>query len=64
MGIIVKYFGCLYVCSFMVIILCIFVYIGMGDYLCVFIPVKKFLYGVNVYRFIPMVLFIIKNVYV
>ena len=64
MGIIVKYFGCLCVCSFMVIILCIFVYIGMGDYLCVFIPVKKFLYGVNVYLFIPMVLFIIKNVYV
>ena len=64
MGIIVKYFGCLYVCSFMVIISCIFVYIGMGDYLCVFIPVKKFLYGVNVYLFIPMVLFIIKNVYV
>ena len=64
MGIIVKYFGYLYVCSFMVIILCIFVYIGMGDYLCVFIPVKKFLYGVNVYLFIPMVLFIIKNVYV
>ena len=64
MGIIVKYFGCLYVCSFMVIILCIFVYIGMGDYLCVFIPVKKFLYGINVYLFIPVVLFIIKNVYV
>ena len=64
MGIIVKYFGYLYVCSFMVIILCIFVYIGMSDYLCVFIPVKKFLYGVNVYLFIPMVLFIIKNVYV
>ena len=64
MGIIVKYFGYLYVCSFMVIILCIFVYIGMSDYLCVFIPVKKFLYGVNVYLFIPVVLFIIKNVYV
>ena len=29
----------------------------MGDYLCVFIPIKKFLYGVNVYAFIPMVLF-------
>ena len=27
------------------------------DYLCVFIPMKKFLYGVNVYVFIPMVLF-------
>ena len=34
----------------------------MSDYLCVFIPMKKFLYGVNVYVFIPMVLFIIKNV--
>ena len=31
---------------------------GMGDYLCVFIPMKKFLYGVNVYVFIPMVLFL------
>ena len=30
---------------------------GMGDYLCVFIPMKKFLYDVNVYVFIPMVLF-------
>ena len=30
----------------------------MGDYLCVFIPIKKFLYGVNVYVFIPMVLFL------
>ena len=27
----------------------------------VFIPVKTFLYGVNVYVFISMVLFIIKN---
>ena len=35
----------------------------MSDYLCVFIPMKKFLYGVNVYVFIPMVLFIIKNAY-
>ena len=38
---------------------------GMGDYLCVFIPMKKFLYGVNVYVFIPMVLLlqlkIVKN---
>ena len=33
------------------------VYMGMGDYLFVFIPMKKFLYGVNVYVFIPMVLF-------
>ena len=30
---------------------------GMGDYLCVFIPMKKFLYDVGVYVFIPMVLF-------
>ena len=30
----------------------------MNDYLCVFIPMKKFLYGVNVYVFIPMVLFL------
>ena len=30
----------------------------MGDYLCVFIPMKKFLHGVNVYVFIPMVLFL------
>ena len=29
----------------------------MGDYLCVFIPMQKFLYGLNVYVFIPMVLF-------
>ena len=40
-------------------------HMGMGDYLCVFIPMKKFLYGVNVYLFIPMVLFlwlkIVKN---
>ena len=35
----------------------------MSDYLCVFMPMKKFLYGVNAYAFIPMVLFIIKNVY-
>ena len=36
---------------------------GMGDYLFVFIPMKKFLYGVNVYVFVRMVIFIIKNVY-
>ena len=30
---------------------------GNGDYLCVFIPMKKFLYGVNVYVLIPIVLF-------
>ena len=29
----------------------------MGDYLCVFIPMKKFLYDVGVYVFIPMLLF-------
>ena len=52
MGIIVKYFGCLYVYFFMVIILCICVYIVIGDYLCVFIPVREFLYGVNVYLFL------------
>ena len=54
MGIIVKYFGCLYVYFFMVIILCICVYIVISDYLCVFIPMKKFLYGLNVYVLIPM----------
>ena len=63
MGIIVKYFGCLYIYFFMAIILCICVYIVMGDYLCVFIPMKKFLYSVNVYALIPMVLFMIKNAY-
>ena len=63
MGIIVKYFGCFYVYFSMVIILCLYVYIVMNDYLCAFIPMKKFLYSVNVYAFIPMVLFIIKNVY-
>ena len=35
----------------------------MDNYLCSFISMKKFLYGVNVYVFIPMVLFIIKNAY-
>ena len=63
MGIVVKYFGCFYVYFFMVIILCIYVYIVNGDYLCVFISMREFLYGVNVYVFIPMVLFIIKNVF-
>ena len=48
---------------FMVIILCICVYIVISNYLCVFIQMKKFLYVVNVYVFIPMVLLIIKNVY-
>ena len=33
------------------------------DYLCVFISARDFLFGVNVYVFIPMVLFIIKHVY-
>ena len=63
MDIIVKYFGCLYVYFFMVIILCICIYIIMGHYLCVFIPMKKFLYSLNVYVFLPMILFINKNVY-
>ena len=63
MGTIVKYFRCFYVYIFMVIILCICVYIVTGDYLCVFIPMKTFLYGINVYVFISIVLFIIKNVY-
>ena len=67
MGIMVKYFGCFYVYFFMVIILCIYVYIVvMSDYLSGFIPMREFLYGVNVYIlyiFIPMVLFIIKNVF-
>ena len=44
----------------MVIILCVCVYIVNGDYLCVFIPMKKFLYCVN--GFIPVALFMIKNV--
>ena len=35
----------------------------MSDYLCVFIPLKNFSYGVNVYVFIPVVLFMIKNAY-
>ena len=47
----------------MVIILCFYVYIVNCDYLYVFIPMRDFLYSVNVYVFIPMVLFIIKNVY-
>ena len=61
MGIIVKYFGRFYVYFFMIIILCIYVYIVNGNSLCAFIPSKKLLYGVNVYVFISMVLFIIKN---
>ena len=63
MVIIVKYFGCFYVYFFMVIILFICIYIVIGDYLSVFISRREFLYGVNVYAFIPMVLFIIKNMY-
>ena len=31
---------------------------GMGDYLCIFVPMKKFLCGVNVYVFITMVPFL------
>ena len=34
-----------------------YVYIVMNDYLGVFISMKKFLYGVNAYAFISMVLF-------
>ena len=30
---------------------------GMGDYLCVFIPMKKIFCGLNAYVFISMVLF-------
>ena len=37
----VKYFGYFYVYFFMVIILCIYVFIVNCDYLCVFIPMKK-----------------------
>ena len=48
---------------FMVIILCFYEYIVNCDDLCVFIPMRESLYSVNVYVFIPMVLFIIKNVY-
>ena len=57
MGIIVKYFGRFYVYIFMAIILCIYVYIEMSNYLCAFIPMRKLLYGVNVYVFIPIVLY-------
>ena len=39
------------------------VYIVRDNCLCVFIPMREFLYDVNVYVFIPMVLFIIKSVY-
>ena len=69
MRIIVKYFGCFYVYFFIIIVLCIYIYIYIyiyiviSDYLCVFIPMREFLYGVNVYVFIPMVSFIIKNVH-
>ena len=31
---------------------------GMGDYLCRFIPMKRFLYGMDVNVFIPMVPFL------
>ena len=57
MGIVVEYFGCLYVYFFMAIILYICVYIVISNYLCVFIPMREFLHGVNVYVFITMVLF-------
>ena len=41
MGIIVKYFGCLCVYFFMVTILYIYVYIVIGDYLCVFMCIYR-----------------------
>ena len=43
----------------------IYIYIYIySHYLCVFIPMKKVLYGVNVYVFVPLVFFFItKNVY-
>ena len=41
MGIIVKYFGCLYVYFFMVTILYIYVYIVIGDYLCAFMCIYR-----------------------
>ena len=31
---------------------------GMGDYLCIFVPMKKFLCGANVYVLITMVPFL------
>ena len=45
MGIIVKYFGCLYVYFFMVIILCICVYIVNGNYLCIFVCIYVIIYA-------------------
>ena len=41
----------------MIIILCIYVYIVMSNYLYVFIPMRELLFSVNVYAFISMVLF-------
>ena len=36
----------------------------MVDYLYVYIPMKKFLFSVNLYAFIPMMLFfMVKNCY-
>ena len=39
MGIIVKYFGCLYVYFFMIIMLCIYMHIITSGYLCVSIVI-------------------------
>ena len=61
MGIMAKYFGCFYIYFFMVIIMYIYVYIVINDYLCVFIPIKEFSFSVDVYVFIPMVLFMVKK---
>ena len=33
----------------------------MNNYLCVFIPMKKFLFSVNVCAFIPVMLFMVKK---
>ena len=62
-GIIVKYFGYFYVHFYCNYYMYLCVCIVRNNYLCVFIPMREFLYGVNVYVFIPMVLFIIKSVY-
>ena len=43
MGIILKYFRRFYAYFFMVIILCIYVYIVMGDYICIFICIYAYL---------------------
>ena len=45
MGIIVKYFGCFFEYFFIVIILCICVYIVNGNYLCVFMCIYVIIYA-------------------